>query len=183
MHSLNLLSPKYKEKLKSAEILSLARFVTISLLIFSLILTAIFYAAKIILQNNNNDLNERLSFVDTKNRWINDEIDIYNEKLKVVNDIQKKFVSWSYIILELNKSIPEGVTIKSMTLDKISETFALQGIADQREYFMLMEKNLKKNPLFREINSPLTNILVKTDVEFQLSGKIILEQTQNNETE
>lgn len=170
--TLNLLSPSQKEYLRYEHAYVHVRTVMWLMLAFSIIISSLLLAARLMLQDNYATVLTTTTLVNEKNRTLDHEISEFNKSLKEVEAIQAHFVKWSTIVLEINRAIPPNVEITYLNLEQNTRLFNLSGKALTREDFLALKANLAALPYFEELSSPLTNLLLKKNVTFEFSGKI-----------
>lgn len=175
MISLNLLSPAQKEYLRYEQIYLTLRTVITLTLTFTVIVSGLFLAARLLLQDNYADLLVSTTTVNDRNRPIDREIAQLNGDLQRVERIQADFVKWSNVIVAVSKAIPENVEVSYLNFELGSHTFNLNGIARKREDFLKLQENLKKLPQLEELSSPASNLLLRENVSFQLAAKLKLD--------
>ncbi len=180
---LNLLSPDQREYLKFEYVYMHVRTVTFLLLTFTIISTGLLIAARLMLQDNYATVLTATTMVNDKNQTLDKDITELNKNLQDVKKIQDDFVKWSDIIIQLNRTIPERVELNSLVLEKNTRLFSMSGRAQKRDDFLLLKANLEKLPYLEELQSPLTNLLLKEDVQFEFTGKIKADALKASQSE
>lgn len=114
-----------------------------------------------------------------------------NDILLNINKISENQIYWPDALEEIVKNIPAGVQIfsleivpvpaKTETLAASDAGFVIIGRARTRNDILALEKNLKASSDFKGIQSPLDNLLKRTDVEFKFTGTFILENFKAKE--
>ncbi len=172
MISLNLLSPAQKEYLRYEHIYLSLRSVIFLILSFTVIVSGLFLAARLLLQDNYAEVLTATTRVNDRNRPVDQKISQLNTNLKGISDIQSNFIKWSDVLLAVTKAIPENVNITYLNLELKNQAFNLNGVARRREDFLKLQENLKQLPQLDYITSPTSNLLLRENVNFQLSGKL-----------
>jgi len=168
MITLNLISIDYKEKLKLKKLyLKIKNFLFI-ILIFFILASIILLFAKNILQNNFDELVILNSLVKENSQKIGGEIKTLNMKINAANNIQKQFFPWSKIIIDFTKIVPTGLEIHSLKVNKNS--WVITGEVKDRETLLGFKKELEKSKYFSEVKSPITNLLQKENIDFELEA-------------
>ncbi len=180
MISLNLISPEQKKDLRYEYIYLSLRILVWIILSVSVILSVIFMSARILLEDNYATVLQQLTIVNQKNLDLDQEINTINTSLKQVANIQKNFIKWSDFLIELTGAISANITLSSLTIEKQDATLNLSGQAVTREDFLKLKTSLESLPYLSEINSPITNLLVKKNVKFQLTAKINFTEFNKN---
>lgn len=170
--NLNLLSPTQKDYLKYERAYLQIRTVMWLLLTFTVIISALLLIARIMLQDNYATVLTTTTLVNDKNKSIDRDIADFNKNLHDVEAIQKDFIKWSTIIIDINKSIPPNIEVSYINFEQKSRLFNLNGKALKRDDYLTLKANLESLPYFEEISSPLTNLLLKENVQFEFTGKL-----------
>jgi Tfp pilus assembly protein PilN len=106
-----------------------------------------------------------------------DELKKYEEKFKEINkkvasvsDIYSKHLFWSSIFYKLSESVPDGITISHLATNNYQ--ISIVGNAKKRDDFLKFEENMAKAECFTDMNAPLSNLVVKENVDFQIDFTI-----------
>ena len=170
--TLNLLSPTQKEYLRYERAYLQIRTVMWLMLTFTVIISGLLLVARLMLQDNYATVLTTTTLVNDKNKSIDRDIASLNKSLKEAESIQANFIKWSKIIIDINKVIPDNVEISYLNLEQKTRLFNLNGKALKRDDFLTLKTNLETLPYFEELSSPLTNLLLREDVNFEFTGKI-----------
>lgn len=169
---LNLLPPPQKNYLEVLLIYRYLRIITFLLFSFAVISSALILGARLLLQNNLGDLLSTSAALNFRNTSLDKEITELNKNLKEINNIQANFTKWSTILAGLSAAVPPNIEIKYLNIEKKSNRFNLNGRARERGDYLKLKDNLEKLPYLVNLQSPLTNLLTRQNVEFQFSGQI-----------
>ncbi|HBZ36217.1 MAG: hypothetical protein UV92_C0005G0012 [Parcubacteria group bacterium GW2011_GWA1_43_27] len=170
--ALNLLSPTQKEYLRYERAYLQIRTVMWLMLTFTVIISGLLLVARLMLQDNYATVLTTTTLVNDKNKSIDRDIGSLNKSLKEVESIQADFIKWSKIIIDINKAIPDNVELSYLNLEQKTRLFNLNGKALKRDDFLALKANLEALLYFEELSSPLTNLLLREDVNFEFTGKI-----------
>ena len=101
------------------------------------------------------------------------ELSSYEEKFKQVNagaskllKIQAGHFYWAEIFNKLGVAVPEGVFIANFSTKDFN--IFLVGKAKNRDMLLSFKDRLEKDDCFANINVPLSNLVVKDDIDFQM---------------
>lgn len=101
------------------------------------------------------------------------ELSSYEEKFKQVNEasamllkIQDKQLHWSKVFDKLSNVLPEGIAISGFSTKNYK--IFLIGNAKNRDILLSFKSALLSDECFEAVNVPLSNLVVKEDVEFQV---------------
>lgn len=172
MITINLLT---KEKINALrEYLLIAAFHDFAAFSFILVsfIGIVLLIAYVLLINAFNSTIEQSTLVTREYGGMNSLIRSANTKLTTLNSIEKEFTPWSENLISFAKLVPKNVSIASFTVDKESRSVTLNGVAVSREDLLSFTKSLTESGLFEEIESPISNLLSKTDLAFNLKMKI-----------
>ncbi|MFH0906998.1 MAG: PilN domain-containing protein [bacterium] len=183
MLQLNLLSPAEKEKIKMNKFIHFIVFFGISflalLIVFSLLLASVLFSSSIIVKSQNKLIEVREN--DEKSQQlveIETKINNVNEHINQINIKQKNSVIWTFVFEELSKLTPLGIYLNSFSYYISGNIISISGNADNRDNLLLFKKALEQSPYFDEIDSPLSNLIKQTDIDFYFTFKpiVLIEQ-------
>lgn len=105
------------------------------------------------------------------------ELSSYEEKFKQVNNdaakllkIQSGHLHWAVIFNKLSDAMPE----ESLITDFSTKDFKvfLVGKAKSRDILLNLKGNLEADECFTDVNVPLSNLVVRDDIDFQIDLSI-----------
>jgi len=179
---LNLI-PKYKkEEIAESDKLKLVlRWeieITFILIIFFMLLLSLNY----ILQFNLDAATSELESKQSKDKY--EKISEFDNNFKIINtrvsadeSIQKDQLYWSNLFQKLSDTIPDGIIISKMA-NKNYKVF-LAGSADTRDTLISLKDRLSQESCFTDINLPLSNLVSKDNIDFQIDFNIKEECVKN----
>jgi len=177
MINLNLLSLKDKEKIKIEKNFLLIKNVVFVVSLALAIIIVSLLSTRIILNIYIKDFdktieNEEILLSSTKRASLEKSTKDLNSQLNTIESIQKEYVKWSNLLTELTKIVPGGVKINSLELNKNNKKVNITGVSINREVLLEFQNNLKNSNYFTNITSPISNLLVRENVEFQFTGEL-----------
>ena len=105
------------------------------------------------------------------------QLGIYEEKFKQVNILiqtikktQAGHLYWQNFFQQLSSVTPNSIYISDLSTKDY--TVFLIGKAKTRDDLLDFKSNLEANPCFKDVNVPLSNLVVKNDVDFQIDISI-----------
>lgn len=107
------------------------------------------------------------------------KINELNDRLRLIDTAQKEQLYYSRILTQLMEIIPSGVSFKNISING-KERAAISGFAGDREQVLLIKNNLEKSAYFKNIDSPLSNIVQQKDINFTFSFDVNLELLNDN---
>lgn len=105
------------------------------------------------------------------------KLGIYQEKFKQINDIDRALSSiqnghlhWTNLFQKLGETVPEGIQLSNLSTKNYA--VFLVGKAKTRDVLLDFKNKLEEAACFKEVNVPLSNLVVKDNVDFQIDLKI-----------
>jgi Tfp pilus assembly protein PilN len=168
---IDLLPKKIKDELKRKKlfrtILHEQFLFIIPILAFIAILFNIYY----LLDSEKKSIIRAKSVAESQDNY--QELSSYEEKFQQVNaitenilKIQNKHFHWLTIFGKMSANIPDGVTITDFS-NKDFKIF-LVGRAINRDTLLGFKDKLESDNCFENINVPLSNLVVKDNIDFQM---------------
>lgn len=93
-----------------------------------------------------------------------------NSKLSKISDITSGQIYWSEFFLKLNNATPDSVEISGLSTKNF--LVSLAGKAKTRDDLLLFKDNLIREECFENVNLPLSNLVSREDVVFQIDLEI-----------
>lgn len=98
-----------------------------------------------------------------------------NTRVSEISLLLKNHISWEKFFRSLEAATPQGVLFTKI-LTKNDLSFSASGTAPNRDALLLLEKNMNESDCFRAEDDrpmvPLSNKLVKENIDFQLDAVI-----------
>lgn len=172
MLSLNLVSQELRNDLKLRRLYKILKRVDFVLIIFIIFIAVMMLVAKIMLQNNFNQVVEQTTRITKNSQSYNLKVREINAKINAVEQIQKDFIVWTDIYEELAALTNEDITFTGINLNGTNKTLKVGGLAKTRDGLMAFKDKLEKSEYFSKIDFPISNILEKANVNFQINAAI-----------
>jgi Tfp pilus assembly protein PilN len=169
MITLNLLPPTQCTAIRKERIyLIIENFLSIFLVI--LIITAlILFLAKKTLEKNLKELAIQDVQANIKTSELNKKIQAVNNTLEIIEEIQKKTKNISPFILEFSQTVPEKAKIDSLQINPKDNSVGIKGWASTRSDLLEFKENLEASGKFTKIEIPLSSLLEKENLEFDIN--------------
>lgn len=169
MITLNLLPPTQHTAIKKERIYStVENFLSIFLVVLIVIASLLFLIKKT-LEKNLSELARQGVQANIKTSELNNKIQEINDTLKVIEEIQKKTKTISPFVLEFSQIIPKEVKTTSFQVNTEDSSVKIKGLAKTRNALLKFKKNLEASDKFTDVKVPLSNLLEKEDIEFEIS--------------
>ncbi|EKD46436.1 MAG: hypothetical protein ACD_67C00237G0003 [uncultured bacterium] len=105
------------------------------------------------------------------------ELNLYEEKFKQVNEtaslilkISDGHLHWGKVFDKMNGIIPEGIALTGFSTKNYK--IFLIGNAKDRNILLNFKEKLSSDQCFEDVNVPLSNLVVKENVDFQMDFSI-----------
>jgi Tfp pilus assembly protein PilN len=100
-----------------------------------------------------------------------------NSKLPNIYKIQKSHLNWLGVFYKISDVTPKNVYISDLTTSDYK--ISLAGKAKTREDFLAFQANVKSNDCFSDVNVPLSSLVSKENVEFQIDFSVKVDCLKN----
>jgi len=113
---------------------------------------------------------ERISELDDNFKEINAKVS-FNES------IQRDQLYWTNVFEKLNAAMPDGISVVKMANKNYK--FFLAGTADTRDILVAMKASFSQEPCFTDVKLPLSSLVSRENVDFQIEFNIKEECVKN----
>lgn len=173
---MNLLPP-YQREIIQKEIIARLLFVALGIMsFFALIFLVLMYNVLLYINLQTPAVITRLAAEQGTQKanmveLVEKDINELNSALVSIDKIRKKEAfNFPYILRVIGAVMPQGAKVKSITYQ--SGNLVISGHADERPQVLKLKENLEKEKVFKNINSPLSNIIKERDINFNFSFSI-----------
>lgn len=98
------------------------------------------------------------------------EIKDVNAKISEIEKIQSGQLKWSKFFQKFNGHVDKGIEIESLATKNY--TITLAGKSQSRDKLISFKENLEKEECFTDVSLPLSNLVAKENIDFQMDFKI-----------
>ncbi|MFH0852676.1 MAG: PilN domain-containing protein [bacterium] len=175
MIKLNLLPPDEKKEIASRNALRRIIAFGSGTLFFIFIFLMLLGSVWLYLSIQLNSIGDLLAKAETNPesqsvQEIKKEVEGINSRLQYLNKLQGQENDYSEKLAKISELIPAGIILKNISAT--DKKISLQGNAASREALLLFEGALNTSPDFKNLDSPLSNFLKETDIEFTFMFEI-----------
>lgn len=177
---LNLIPPSRKEEIAKSKnlrtVLRVEFFLTIIGIVFFIMLFSFEYILDFNFQSASEQRNGKIEQYEKIKRY-DDRFSQINREVLDIQNIRKSQLYWSKLFVNLNETIFPGIEIKSF----LNENYAINisGVSDTRSNLILFKEKLEKSDCFLNINLPLSDLIEKNNIAFQISFNVKQECLRN----
>lgn len=173
MIELNLLPPEEKKSLRLSQaqrwVVFYGSAILSSLLIFIILLAVIWFSLFIQITSLSASLD--MAKQSQQGQDLGEQQNLIkdlNAKIQRVSQFEKNRKSYSTVLFALAKMMPAGTRLDRLTLDEDNK-MAIFGYATTREAVLNLKNSLEKSAVFTEVESPLSNLIKQTDINFSFT--------------
>lgn len=171
MKVINLLPKTEQEHLDRKKLLiTLRGFLLASVFSYALVVL-ILLGARVYLEktlaNLDYEIAEQLAIVSKEdNVQLQNQIDNINNITTDYNNLSETSPSWSNILEEFSKLVPEGIKVDTFNANTKSGKIDISGVGNTRDAVLALRSNIAKSEIFKDIDLPLENLQKPTDAQF-----------------
>lgn len=96
----------------------------------------------------------------------NEQFGQANDRIKQIALIDQSQLYWSRVFVKISQLIPPEIEIKSLLTTDYTVT--ITGVADTRDSLIWFKNKLENENCFSDVSLPLSDLVDKTDVGFQI---------------
>lgn len=170
--NINLLSPEKKNKLKFlVKFIFSKEALEIVILACSVIAIALVWSW-LVLQESYAGLASSSALVNKDYLTYNKDIKIINTLIKNIDKSSSEFQAITPKLIDIIINLPPNIKITSLQINRKDQTLNLQGVALTRQDLLNYQNILKKVNWLETVNTPVSKLFQKTDINFEFSTKI-----------
>ena len=174
MIRLNLISQGAKNEIKFRRFAQIFRKICASLIGLTMTIALILLLGKLFLSRYSADITGQYSLV-TKNYEDSDTgVKGLDQRLTSIQKIQDDYYTYSDLMEKLTGAANNGIKFSEIRIDAVGKKMSFGGTADTRDSLLTLKKNLEETETFSDVDLPLSNILQKDNVEFEISANLNL---------
>jgi len=166
MIALNLLSPNQKAALRARVVYAMIERLMIAFVSSILIASIMLLLIKIELTKNLSQVQTR-QILSAEYVTVNNDIRQLNQQIARVETLQKMAVSPSELLRDVAARTPPGVRVTGLDFDVKTKSMRLNGTAAGRDDLLAYEESVRTSPFVKSLQSPISNLFQKTDINFQ----------------
>lgn len=163
---INLLPPAKKKDLQNSMVLAYAQTMIFVFFLTTILVSGTLFSLRIVLQQEHDYLTDQITIAkSSESTDVMTNIREINTYLLATDALQKRYIPWAKVISNIGPLVPPNARLNRFRTDAANHIF-LSGIAATREENLMLQKALQQQPYLSDVQSPLSNILKRTNVEF-----------------
>ena len=131
---------------------------------------------KNLLLNRFNTVVEETTLITKNSQSYNTKVVDINKKIKTINQLQGNQVYWSGLFYDLSSNLKNYITFSYLKVDQTDKSIILRGHSKTRDSLLALKNYFDNNKLYSNINFPVTNLLAKDDIDFEIGATVDLNQ-------
>lgn len=163
MHRKALLHERFIIIIKDVTIMTLGTAAFIAMLLI---------IGKFMLSRDLQEAAERTNIITSKNQPAQQAIRALNADLQGTASIVDEYTAWSLWLNEFFTLVPPGNQIKDFSVQRDPPLLSLRGKSRTRNVLLQFKANAESSPLFKEIQFPLSNLLLKENIDFEFKASL-----------
>ena len=173
MITLNIIPEEKKKELKMISFYLMVKNIIYLILTVVIVVATLLLSTKIILQNQFNNTVGQNYLTSSPSSFISNEIKKFKQELKESKDIQKNFIPWSHLIINLEKLSNDGIKFNLIEISQEDKEMSIRGTAKTRNNLINLEEKIKESGLFEQFEIPKSVLFQKENINFSINLKII----------
>lgn len=175
MIDLNLLSPDRREALNARILYANIERTMIVLVIVTFLTALLLVAIKTRMLHRLNDIESR-QLLSTEYVAVNKEIKQLNASINSIEKLQKRAAPASILIEDIVRRTPPGILISELDFETQTRSMRINGFASTRDSLLSYESNLLDSPFIEKLDSPISNLFLKTDLDFRFQAVLNIDR-------
>lgn len=175
--NLNLIPPYRREEIKKARQLKLIIRIELALVSFYLVFCGFLLGLGYILDLNMETASSAENVQVPGGKGGYEKIKNYDEKFKNINSqmsqmekIKRDQLYWSDVFSKFSRDILPGIALENLATKEYA--IFLVGKADSRDNLIAFKESLEKDDCFSNVNLPLSNLVSKGSIDFQMDLEV-----------
>jgi len=173
---LNVLPPEQKAILRTEVMLLRSRKTLIALTVCIAIILAALYGATLILEQAVRSQQNALAQIrlgsGEETLALDASINELNTKLVRMSLLEQSYIPLTPTVNDLFKTIPEGITVVQISINMKENIASIRGSAKVRDNLIELQERIENSERFSDASSPITNLLQREDIQFDMSFTI-----------
>ena len=169
---LNLMSPDKKRRLDTLVRFLLTRNILEIILFFCCVLGIALVLGWWVLAGDTSELNVSSPLLNPSANTYNQNVQALNKLIVDSAQAGRGYDRLAWRVLDLAHATPAQVYWQSLTIDRRAGTMSLSGKAATREALLTLEQNLQAVPWLTTVSAPLSQLLNKNDIDFQITATL-----------
>jgi len=174
MLTLNIIPKNLKQEIRNYQIQKLIKSLLKILFIFSVLIILNTATSHMYLNNYIKKEIDPLIEHESNKKNIDAENKLaeISSKIDRLDKMQDDFIPWSNLLLSIAENTPNEISYSQITMNKTDSSLLLKGFAPTREGLIKLRDYLKNNNFISELNFPVSNMLKKENINFDINTKI-----------
>lgn len=169
MIHLNIIPEIQKKEIKLKQLYDLLKNFLSVIFIALIFFACIFLILKLILSNYFVTTIAETNFLSKNTENFSRQVSDINSQIDSMKIIQKDFIYWTKILEFLRTTQGQELSLDRISIDKEKKIISIAGLSQTRDALILFKEKLEKSDFFNPIDLPISNLLKKDDITFDLN--------------
>lgn len=176
MITLNLIPESIREENRLKHVYGLN--VRLGLIIFyiMIIISALTQVSKYVLLSSFDAMKAQSDLITKNSKAYNDKASDINSKISLVAQVIHDTHDWNDLVLDISNLMPAGITLTHLYLSQEKKSIRFAGVADTRSDLLKLKEVIDNSGYIGEVKLPISSILEKKNINFDLESKIDYEK-------
>lgn len=185
MISLNLIPREKKDVIKQEVLFDKIKRITIHIGIFIFIVLILLVGARYILDYYHQEISENIAKISNTSNEEDFKVQVkkLNNELAFIKQVQEDHQPITSLMLHLLDLIPNDVTLKNTVINTEAMSFDITGVALKRKDLINLEDALNASPVFSNVMLPFSSLVLKENIEFEISTEFDSTKIEINSNE
>ena len=139
--------------------------------VFLVFYAIILVSSQIVLESYLDELSQQNKIANSKTDITVSTVDEINKKLGEVSNMQRNEINWLNLLELISNNTSNDIKYSRISMDKTGG-LVLAGQSKTRDGLIKIKKFLDEAPFLSDIDFPISNLLEKDDINFNITAKI-----------
>lgn len=166
---LNLVSEEIKDKIKLKSLYEIIKYGLLSLLVFIVFVSLLFFGANLILEKNYSDVKDSNLI---KREQKDSRVYEVGNMIIALEDIQNNFQPWSLLLKDISQSSNSKILFSAIRINKSDKTITIEGKASDRPGLIDFKEKLQNLESISDFEFFNYDIFQKENIIFNIKAKL-----------
>lgn len=172
MIALNLIPQEQKTLLKNTRLYAACKEAVTLLFLFAMIISIMLWISRYYLERDLADLVVANSANIKSNEAANQRIIAINQKINLVDGIEKNFIPSRLVVEAISHLVPENIALDAINFYRQQSSFEITGTAKTRNDLLQFKNILNSAAWVKNVDLPMTDLISKENNRFTIKLNI-----------
>jgi len=176
MIKLNLVSENLKKEIKLRRVYGIIKKIAFIFLFITIIYAVALLFSSMLIANSFEETVSQTTLITKNAQNYNNLIRDINSRLSSISEAQKSFIRLSCFLKDLKTYSGSNILLDQITFNREKSSVVMRGRSKTRDELLNFKEKLDKSGFFLATDLPLKNLLIREDIEFEITASVILEK-------